>query len=74
MNSALLEQVVKLSPQERIELIDALWESLQEEDIPLTPEQMKELDRRLDDIEKNPGDKVTWEEAKKLITSSSTGL
>jgi putative addiction module component (TIGR02574 family) len=74
MNNELLEQVVRLTPQERIDLMDALWESLEQEDIPLTRDQMAELDRRLDDLEKNPGAKVTWEEAKRMIVSSSTAL
>ena len=36
-----------LSPQERLELIGRLWDSLDDEDVPLTPEQEAELDRRL---------------------------
>ena len=72
MNNALLEQVVRLTPQERIDLIDALWESLQAEDLPLSSEQMAELDRRLDEMEKNPRAEMTWEEAKKIIISSAT--
>jgi putative addiction module component (TIGR02574 family) len=36
-----------LSPQERLDLIGRLWDSLDEEDLPLTPEQEAELDHRL---------------------------
>jgi putative addiction module component (TIGR02574 family) len=72
MNNALLEQAVRLTPQEKIELIDALWESLQTEDLPLTSQQMAELDRRLDEFESNPGAEMSWEHAKKLIISSAT--
>lgn len=45
----------KLSQEERLELIEELWESLGEEErdaLPLTPEQQDELDRRLDTLEK----------------------
>ena len=43
-----------LSPEERLDLIEELWESLtasQRASIPLTSEQEAELDRRLDDLE-----------------------
>jgi putative addiction module component (TIGR02574 family) len=35
-----------LTPQQRLDLIGELWESLEAEPIPLTPEQTAELDRR----------------------------
>ena len=38
--------VRRLSPEERIELAEELWDSLVEEDIVLTPEQLEELERR----------------------------
>ncbi len=38
--------VKRLSPEERIELAEELWDSLAEEDIVLTPEQLEELERR----------------------------
>jgi putative addiction module component (TIGR02574 family) len=34
-----------LTPRERIELAEDLWDSLTEEDIELTPEQVAELER-----------------------------
>ena len=43
-----------LSPEERLDLIEELWESLtasQRASTPLTSEQEAELDRRLDDLE-----------------------
>lgn len=38
--------VKRLSPEERLELIEELWDSLSEEDVRLTPEQLEELERR----------------------------
>jgi len=40
--------ITRLSPRERIELAEELWDSLAEEDIELTPEQAAELERRRD--------------------------
>ena len=36
----------KLTRDERLELLEELWDSLTPADIPLTPAQAKELDRR----------------------------
>jgi putative addiction module component (TIGR02574 family) len=35
-----------LSPSERLQLVEELWDSLSPDDIPLTPAQAQELDRR----------------------------
>jgi putative addiction module component (TIGR02574 family) len=47
--------VNQLSRDERLELIEQLWDSLSDEErdsLPLTAEQDEELDRRLDALEK----------------------
>lgn len=45
--------IEKLSPDERLELLEELWDSLRKDpsSVPLTPAQQEELDRRLDDLE-----------------------
>ncbi|PYP44750.1 MAG: hypothetical protein DMD50_13375 [Gemmatimonadetes bacterium] len=40
--------IKRLTPRERIELAEQLWDSLTEEEIELTPEQSAELERRRD--------------------------
>ena len=69
MKTVLVEEMVKLPAPERLELIGALWDSLSEEEVPLTKAQVAELDRRLDDMDMNPGDEMTWEEARQRIVS-----
>ena len=44
----------KLSTEERLELIGEIWDSLDAELPPLSPELQHELDRRLADYEQNP--------------------
>ena len=46
----------KLSPQQRLELIGELWDSLEDELPPLEPEMLAELDRRLAELEANPAE------------------
>jgi putative addiction module component (TIGR02574 family) len=50
----------QLSPAERLALIGRLWDSLEEADVPVTPAQREELDRRLADGGGGPSS--TWEE------------
>ena len=63
MNTNLIEAAKGLSLPERIELLDALWESVVEDgyEPPLTDEQEIELDRRLKAHRENPDDVVDWE-------------
>jgi putative addiction module component (TIGR02574 family) len=41
--------IAKLSPEERLELLEQLWDSLSPEAVPMTDAQEEELDRRLDE-------------------------
>lgn len=56
-----------LTPAERLLLIEQLWDSLEAEDVPLTPAQQQDLARRLANIETNPNDQMSWEEAQRRI-------
>ena len=64
MNADLLAEALRLSPSDRLRLIEALWDTLSEEDIPVTPEERALLDARLADLEVNPGDQSPWSEVK----------
>jgi len=66
MNSNLVDTAKRLPLAERIELVEALWESITVEgyEPPLTTEQAAELDRRLEAHQRNPNDVVSWESIK----------
>jgi len=66
MHTQILEQAGRLSVDEQIELVEALWDSIVERNAvpPLTENQSAELDRRIADHETNPGDVFSWEEVK----------
>ena len=53
-----------LSPEERLQLLDRLWESLRShpEQLPLTAAQREELDRRLDELDRGETEGIPWEE------------
>lgn len=50
-----------LSPRERLELIQAIWESLDGTEIPPTPEQAEELDRRIVAADADLSASTSWE-------------
>ena len=60
-----------LSPAERLQLAQDLWDSVEDavgtDVLPLTDEQRAELDYRLADLEEAPGDASSWDEAKHEI-------
>ena len=57
MNSLTLNEINKMSVDERIQLAQTLWDSIPEtaEELPLTPNQRQELTRRLAEYRNNPG-------------------
>jgi putative addiction module component (TIGR02574 family) len=54
------DEIVRLSPPERIALIAQLWDSLDDDQIPLTSAQQAELERRLTSLDQDRQDGVTW--------------
>jgi putative addiction module component (TIGR02574 family) len=60
----------RLSPDERLELLEQLWDSLSSTPnaIPLTNAQREELDRRLDDLECEGPTGIPWEDVFRKIT------
>ena len=70
MNKALLQELMQLSPAERIELAQDLWDSVGPEEFPpLTPEQEAEIDRRLAEHEKDPSRAIPWEDVRAYLWS-----
>lgn len=54
--------VNKLAPEERLRLLEELWDSLSDQDLPVTSAQQKELDRRLDDLDREGPRGIPWED------------
>ena len=68
MKSEILDQAQALSVLERIELVEAIWDTIPSdaslEALPLSHEHCTELDRRLADLEANPEAGSSWAEAR----------
>ncbi len=58
-----------LTAEERLELLEQLWDSLAERPgaLPVTAAQKEELDRRLDEMARDGGDGIPWDEVLQQI-------
>jgi len=67
MSTQFIEDAKRLPLPERVELIEALWESIAAEgyEPPLTAAQADELDRRLEAHRRSPDDVVSWDSIKR---------
>ena len=54
--------ISRLSPAQRLQLVEELWDSLTPAEIPLTPTQVDELDRREALHRAHPGAGRPWRE------------
>ncbi len=64
MNKALRTELMRLSATEKLEVIGDLCDSLEPVDVPLTPEQRAEIDRRLEEHARDPGRGRPWKEVR----------
>jgi putative addiction module component (TIGR02574 family) len=67
-----LPDVQKLSASEKLMLVSELWNELEARpsDIPVSPELIAELDRRIEHFESHPEEFTTWEAVKQKLTGS----
>ncbi len=68
----LLEEVEKLNPREKLELVTAVWDNYKQDTSynELTEEQRAELRRRRKAYLKNPQNVLSWEEVKARVLRS----
>jgi putative addiction module component (TIGR02574 family) len=61
-----LAEVLKLPVDERLKLVESIWNSIAEfpDSLELTASQREELDRRLDEYEADPTAGVSWSDLK----------
>ncbi len=63
---------MRLSPSEKLALVTELWDDLAAHpaDVPVTQEQIAELDLRMEDYRKDPTKVTTWEAIKARVPGS----
>lgn len=64
-------EIDRLSAEERLQLLERIWESLAEDDVPLTQAQKRELDSRLDDLDREGPSGIPWDEVLRRLTNNS---
>ncbi len=62
--STLLAEARKLSPDDRLELIAELWDTLESVDLPVSAEERTILESRMADLEMNPSAQESWQQAR----------
>ena len=65
--SDLRSQINALSPAEKADLLDTVWESLEADSALLTDAQRMELDYRISRHEQSPSDVVPWEQVRESL-------
>jgi putative addiction module component (TIGR02574 family) len=58
------DEISRLSPAKRLALIGQLCDSLADEDVPVTPAQRDDLERRLATLDRDRARSVTWDSLK----------
>jgi len=66
------DELTRLTPPERLALISQLWDSLDNQQLPLTATQQDEIDRRLATLDADRSEGVTWEALKAELESRCT--
>lgn len=68
MNAELLRAAKQLDIAERVELVEAIWDSISIDadagELPVSQAHRQILDERLAEVERNPGAGSTWDEVR----------
>lgn len=64
MSTSVLDEILKLSVEDRIRLAEEIWNTVWTDPaaVPVTQAQKEELDRRLEDLARHPDGGCSWEE------------
>jgi putative addiction module component (TIGR02574 family) len=69
VKESLMTELLQLSPAERIQLAEDLWDSVAEGMPDLTQEQIAECERRLAEHDRDPSTARPWEEVRARLWS-----
>ena len=66
------DEIIKLSPPERLTLISDLWDSITDADLLTPPAQRRELERRLASFDQDRAHAVSWEQLKAELAARTS--
>lgn len=71
MNTQVAE-ILQLSVAERVLIVEEIWDSITSnpEELTLSESEKLELDKRLENYEKNPNEGISWETLKKNLSQT----
>ena len=69
MRPELLTELMELSPVERIELVEFLWDSIELKNPSLTAEELDEMEQELAEHRADPSSALSWEEVREWLWS-----
>ncbi|HUP63399.1 MAG TPA: addiction module protein [Thermoanaerobaculia bacterium] len=71
MNREPIEAILDLPAAERLAIVQEIWESVVADSVavPLTAGQRAELERRWQDLERNPDAGESWDDVKRTLRS-----
>jgi putative addiction module component (TIGR02574 family) len=58
----LAPELARLWPRQRLDLVESLWDSRDEKDVPLTDAQRAELDRRIMGFDQDGEERIPWDQ------------
>lgn len=69
VDGAQLQAILSLDVEERLRIVQLIWDSIADDPgaVPLTSAERALLDQRIAEDDADPGDVVTWQQAKDLI-------
>lgn len=62
-----IDDILKLSTKEKLEIIEKIWDSIDEEHQTVTDEEIRIAKERYEEYIKPPHDTINWETAKKRL-------
>ena len=65
------QDIEQLSPGERLDLIERLWDSLNDDQVPLHPAVQAELEKRLATYDQDRAAALPWEDVKARLLRES---
>lgn len=70
IDASLISKVKTLSVADRLELIEAVWETLPAQSVPTTDAEKALIDARLADLDAHPDDQSPWAETRARLRGS----